>query len=50
MSTRGIVLLVLFVLVMAIWGLSILGTVAVASVWLAFFACLLLGVAVFAGK
>lgn len=47
MNAFSIVLLVLFVLVMALWALSLLGAVAVATTWMAFFACLFLGIAVF---
>jgi hypothetical protein len=46
----GIVILVCFVVVMLLWVLSLLGAVPNSpaySPWLAFFACLLLGLAVF---
>lgn len=46
----AIVLLVCFVVVMMVWLLSLLGTFPNAgqySPWLAFFACLILGVVVF---
>ena len=45
-----IVLLVLFTVVMAVWLLSMLGAapgLTAASPWLAFFACLILGIIVF---
>jgi hypothetical protein len=43
-----IILLVLFALVLGVWLLALLGVIlAAATSWLAFFACLLLGVAVF---
>lgn len=45
-----IILLVLFTLVMGVWGLALLGAISAnerASAWLAFFACLILGVVVF---
>lgn len=48
----GTVVLVCFVVVMLLWLLSMLGAVPNAtaySPWLAFFACLLLGIAVFIG-
>lgn len=38
----GLVCLVLFILVMALWGLALLGAIAIASGWIAFFAVLLL--------
>lgn len=44
----SIVLLVLFVMTMFLWALTLLGAVAIGgSGWLAFFACLFLGAAVF---
>lgn len=45
-----VVLLVMFVVVMMVWLLSLLGAIPNApnySPWLAFFACLLLGIVVF---
>lgn len=53
MTTKGVVLLVCFVLVMFLWLLSLLGAVPGAgaySAWLAFFACLILGVVAWTGK
>lgn len=50
MSPLFIVLLVFFVVVMAVWMLSLLGAMPNAptySPWLAFFACLILGIVVF---
>lgn len=46
-----LVLLVLFVMVMFLWLLVMLGAagLAIHSAWLAFFACLFLGLAVFVG-
>lgn len=49
MSARSIVLLVLFTLVMGLWGLALLGAFDAArnySMWLPFFACLILGILV----
>jgi hypothetical protein len=49
-SGLRVVLLVLFTLAMGVWLLGLLGVIpAVVSGWLAFFACLTLGVAVFLG-
>ena len=48
--TMGIVILVCFVMVMFLWLLAMLGAVPNApaySPWLAWFACLFLGLAVF---
>lgn len=45
-----IVLLVCFVVIMLLWGLSLLGAIPnapAASPWLAFFCCLILGIMVF---
>jgi hypothetical protein len=51
MSTRSIILLVLFVMVMFVWLLALLGAIpAAASPWLPFFACLILGAAVYFGR
>jgi hypothetical protein len=50
MTTRSIILLVLFVMVMFLWMLALLGAIgASASAWLPFFACLILGVVVYFG-
>ncbi len=49
----AIVLLVCFVVVMLLWGLSLLGAVPGEGKyppWLAFFACLILGAVVFLGR
>ena len=49
MSTQRIVLIVVFVMGIFLWLLALLGAGLVAySPWLGFFACLVLGVAVFA--
>lgn len=42
-----IVLLVCFIVVMLLWALSKSGAVAVNSDWMAFIACLILGIVVF---
>jgi hypothetical protein len=50
MSVLNVILLVLFTVVMAVWLLSLVARrpdVAPYSPWLAFFACLVLGVVVF---
>jgi hypothetical protein len=45
----SIILLVLFVMTMFLWLLSLVGAVSMPSNWLAFFACLFLGAAIFLG-
>ena len=50
MSPLLIVLLVFFTVIMAVWLLALLGAIpnaAGVSPWLAFFACLILGIVVF---